>query len=44
MSKIKGLCRRDGNDAQNGEFLAAIRVSNVASSDDDIFPMMFPDF
>ena len=30
--------------AQNGAFLAAIRVSNVASSDDDILPMIFPDF
>ena len=44
MGKIKGLCRRAGNDAQNGAFLAAIRVSNVASSDDDILSMIFPDF
>ena len=30
MGKIKGLWRRDGNDAQNGASLAAIRVWNGA--------------
>ena len=44
MGEIKGLWRTAGNDAQNGEFLAAIRVANVASSEDDISPMIFPDF
>ena len=28
----------------NGAFLAAISVPNVASSDDDISPMVSPDF
>ena len=32
-----------GNDAQNGEFLAAIRAQNGSSSEDDILPMIFPD-
>ena len=31
-----------GDEAQNGEFLAAIRVPNVASPGDDILPMIFP--
>ena len=44
MGEINGLCRRAGNDAQNGAFLAAIRVSNVAPPDDDILSMIFPDF
>ena len=30
MGKVKGLWRRDGNDGQNGAFLAAIRVWNWA--------------
>ena len=42
MGEIKGLCKRAGNDAQNGAFLAEIRVSNVASPDDDISPHDFP--
>ena len=29
---------------KNGAFLAAIRVSNAASSDDDILSVIFPDF
>ena len=44
MGKIKGLCRRAGNDAQNGAFLAAIRVSNAASPAGDRLSMIFPDF
>ena len=44
MGKIKGLCRRDENGAQNGAFLSAIRVPNAASSDDDILSVIFPDF
>ena len=44
VGKIKSLCRRDGNDARNAESLAAIGVWNVASPDDDILPMIFPDF
>ena len=36
FGKFKVLCRRAGNEAQNEAFLAAIRVPNVASSDDDI--------
>ena len=44
MGKIKGLWRRAGDDAQNGEFLAAIRVLNGASSDDDRLSVIFPDF
>ena len=31
-----------GNDAQNGAFLAAIRVPNVASPEDDISANYFP--
>ena len=42
--KIKGLWRRAGDDAQNGAFLAAIRIRNAASSDDDILPAISPDF
>ena len=33
-----------GNDAQNGAFLAAIRAQNGPSSEDDILPVIFPDF
>ena len=46
MGKIKSLWRRKERDAQNGAFLAAIRVRNEASSEDDIYilPMISPDF
>ena len=43
MGGIKGLCRRAGNDARNGAFVAAIRVSNVTSPDDDILSAISPD-
>ena len=34
---MKGLCRGgDGNGARNGAVLAAIRVSNATSSEEDI--------
>ena len=32
-----------GNDARKWAFVAAIRVSNVTSPDDDILPMISPD-
>ena len=44
MGEIKGLCRRVGYDAPSGAFLSAIKVPNVASSDDDILPRISPDF
>ena len=32
-----------GNDARDWAFFAAIRVSNVTSTDNDILSMIFPD-
>ena len=42
MGKIKGLCRRAGNDARNGESLAAIRVTDLAFRDCGMFPAISP--